>query len=579
MYLLVIVRFCMLEQHLPAGAGHPFAAKMIKHFESIQTPLQAVKEYPRLADQERRFLKAGWSAVNARSLWDLWSDHQFITSHQRSSLNALEQFDEWEEFALFASHYFLLVASNTSRVKAYKSFVESTTIGSEHPSHEVHLKPYPSTPEGRLDLAFPPRKYAVLYQSRPDKYCHHGGFRADERVNTSDIYCGSNVGLASFTHDALPPPVMAARMCHTATTLNMGNMDNSLYDCLIAGGRASPDTIFVDCWLRKDNVWKQTQDLLTPLYRHCAVRITGHGKDEAVLVYGGKTIGGIVSNEWLVWTETAGWLKLNCSDKGISPRFGASVISDGPNSGVLLGGMRDDGTILSEIWRWSIDFGRQPPEVNLSARYHKSSMLQQCISRFGATITQGRSSVFLVGGLAHQGVLSAEFDVVQILLKDPITVIPYHFHKSPQVPAPLLVGHSSIWDGQGLVIVGGGAICFSFGNYSNVGVWRKIPGGDVQYKPWSLWAETLQEEEPSSKRLRLTINGKPGDARSARELSVSMPDHPFKNLSFEEIVREAQPMVRRGLKLGPCTHKWTTEYLKRAIGSDLKVSKIARDMS
>ena len=563
----------MLEQHLPAGAGHPFAAKMVKHFETIQTPLQAIQEYPRLVDQERRFLKAGWSAATARSLWDLWSDDQFITSHQRLSLGALEQFDEWEEFALFASHYFLLIASNTSRVKACESFVESTTIGSVAPSHDVHLKPYPSTPEGRPEMAFPPRKHAILYESRADKYCHHGGFGVEERLNSADVYCGSNVGLASFTHDALPPIVMAARMCHTATTFTPNKLDNSPYDCFIAGGRASPDIIFADCWLRKNNIWRQIQDLPIPLYRHCATRITGVGNDEAVLVYGGKTVDGMVSNEWLVWTKPASWVKLKCSDKGLLPRFGASMISDGPNSGILLGGMRDDGTILSEIWRWSIDFDRQPPEVIVSARYHKSSMLQQCICRFGATLTQGRSSVYLVGGLVHQGVLSAELDVVEVLLKEPFTVVPYHFHKSHQVPAPLLVGHNSIWDGQGLVVVGGGALCFSFGNYTNIGVWRKIPGGDVQYKPWSLWAETMQEGERSPKRLRLTINGKPRDVRSARELSVSMPDHPYKNLSFEEIVREAEPMIRRGLKVGPCTHKWTTEYLKRAVGSDLKVSK------
>ena len=561
----------MLEQHLPAGAGHPFASKMIKHFESIQTPLQSVQEYPRLADQERRFLKAGWSVANARSLWDLWSDDQFITPHQRLSLDTLEQFDEWEEFALFASHYFLLVASNTSRVKACESFIESTTIGSVHPSHDVHLKLYPSTPEGRLDLAFPPRKYAVLYHSRADKYCHHGGFGAEGRLNSTDIYCGNNAGLVSFTHDAIPPLAMEARMCHTATNFAMKNSDGSSHDCLITGGRASPDTIFADCWLRRDNIWVQTEDLPTPLHRHCSALVTARGSDEAVLIYGGRTTGGKLSNEWLVWTEKAGWVKLSCNDKGLLPRFGASMISDGPNSGILLGGMRDDGIILSEIWRWSIDFDRQPPEVNLSARYHRSSMLNQCICRFGATLTQGRSSVFLVGGVVHQGVLSADFDVVQVLLKDPFTVTPYHFHKSTQVPAPLLVGHNSTWDGQGLVIVGGGAICFSFGNYTNIGVWRKIPGGDVQYKPWSLWTETLQEEEPSSKHLKLTINGKPGDPRSARELSVSMPDHQFKNLSFEEIVREAQPIVRRGLNLGPCTHKWTTEYLKRAVGPNLRV--------
>src|ERR1700743_2248319 len=59
-----------------------------------------------------RFVSAGWpeTALEMHSLWELWAEPTFLSPEQRRVLEAIEPFDEWEEFALFASHYFLLLA-------------------------------------------------------------------------------------------------------------------------------------------------------------------------------------------------------------------------------------------------------------------------------------------------------------------------------------------------------------------------------------------------------------------------------------------------------------------------------------
>ncbi|KAK3109236.1 tRNA methyltransferase ppm2, partial [Teratosphaeriaceae sp. CCFEE 6253] len=103
------VRFCLLEQHLPDGPNHPFAETMLAHFEKLRTPVTAVGTMP---EMKHRFAEAGWpdAGIDIRSLWELWSDPTFLTAEQRRSLDKVEAFDEWEEFALFASHYFLLLA-------------------------------------------------------------------------------------------------------------------------------------------------------------------------------------------------------------------------------------------------------------------------------------------------------------------------------------------------------------------------------------------------------------------------------------------------------------------------------------
>jgi tRNA wybutosine-synthesizing protein 4 len=103
----------MLEQYLPQGPDHPFAHTMLAHFKKLQASIYAIEKYLTLEQQSSRFLGSGWTGLNiCRNLWDLWSDDTFTPPWLRRKLDTIEPFDEWEEFALFGSHYFLLEASN-----------------------------------------------------------------------------------------------------------------------------------------------------------------------------------------------------------------------------------------------------------------------------------------------------------------------------------------------------------------------------------------------------------------------------------------------------------------------------------
>lgn len=103
----MIVKFCLLEQIMPEGPDHPFAKTMLAHFEKHLSTLKSIHTYPLLSDQILRFKALGWARIEAQSLWDLWNSDAI----PRQSLSSIEQFDEWEEFVLFASHYLILVAS------------------------------------------------------------------------------------------------------------------------------------------------------------------------------------------------------------------------------------------------------------------------------------------------------------------------------------------------------------------------------------------------------------------------------------------------------------------------------------
>lgn len=148
---------------------------MIRHFDNLQTPLRSLHHYPQLADQEGRFLGARWSSVSAKSLWNLWSDDLFVTPDQRLVLNDIEPFDEWEEFVLFASHYFLLLAANTSlptdsgpsySMRQWNpNHATCASLSVESPLN-LHCEPFPSSHR---------RRFGALTPLAENTFGYHGG--------------------------------------------------------------------------------------------------------------------------------------------------------------------------------------------------------------------------------------------------------------------------------------------------------------------------------------------------------------------------------------------------------------------
>jgi tRNA wybutosine-synthesizing protein 4 len=230
---------------------------MVGHFKALNTPLRSIHTYPTLEDQENRFSNIGWAFVTARSLWDLWSDHRFIPSNTRISLQSVEPFDEWEEFTLFASHYFLLVASNETKAGTVSKLIEVCPLKQMENAYN-----HDGAARGVLDMIVTvPRQsgvthsdysqdrkkvraFGVLFQSEETAFCHHGGYSGQGRLNTSDIYLTKENAEMSAT---APPLTMEARMNHTATTVSISNGLLG-FDCLLVGGRTAPDHALSDCW-------------------------------------------------------------------------------------------------------------------------------------------------------------------------------------------------------------------------------------------------------------------------------------------------------------------------------------------
>ena len=303
---------------------------MIQHFENLQTPLKSIKKYPRLSAQEQRFKDAGWTSASARSLWDFWGDPSFLSVEQRLALNDIEPFDEWEEFALFATHYFLLEASSDSRYQS-PTLDNTLLVGethSDHTSQETLVREYRMQP-GKSQVAIKHRRLGAVFEIAPGIIGIHGGLGDQSRLNSTAAY---TLGEIPSEQGSLPPLEIESRMCHTITSFEDGKT-------LLVGGRASPDRGMSDCsiWLRQEQEWLKIESLPTPLYRHSATAVTTQQEEDATLIFGGKTNRSCISDSWFLWAQSTGWLRPDVSGAAPKPRFGASMATVGHNRGILVG--------------------------------------------------------------------------------------------------------------------------------------------------------------------------------------------------------------------------------------------------
>jgi tRNA wybutosine-synthesizing protein 4 len=325
---------------------------MMAHFAKLQTPLGAVRTYPSTDAQEQRFKDLGWPTASAVNLWQLWSSPEFLTAEERKALDSVEPFDEWEEFALFGCHYFLLVAENTqglSKVKTLQSRNSSSrrNLIEAMPAHMTYSENPKVQGLRRFAAALP-----IRVSGHPeDGVGNFAGMGAGSRIASYDIYASSHAeNRPKISHNSGSAP--SSRMCHTITDL--GDIGS-----LLVGGRTSPDNALADCWLYHKflNIWERIEDLPLPRYRHSALNL-GHG---CVLVSSGRSNSREVGRDFFVWSRHSGWRMCACDIDAPPPITYGVVFSvfDDPasksvKSGLLAGGLSEDGVVEQDIWEWKL---------------------------------------------------------------------------------------------------------------------------------------------------------------------------------------------------------------------------------
>lgn len=297
---------------------------MISHFNKLGTPLGAVEKYPTTSAQRSRFQSLGWPAVSVCNLWRLWSLPDFVSAEDRKYLETIEQFDEWEEFALFGCHYVLLIA-DTAQQPAIKSALIDTKTPMLEPSSRSHAATntfFAEHPKGRGCRRFAAAMPLASQQRTVDDIAILGGMGLMTRLNSYDVYSSSS-GEQFHGQSSRSAATPSSRMCHTITDLGATG-------AILVGGRTSPDTALADCWLYHKwlDVWERIDDLPWPLYRHQAVNLGGG----LVLISTGRISSRVISTHYLFWSRRTGWLKCACAEGDMPP----------PTYGATFGGLSAD---------------------------------------------------------------------------------------------------------------------------------------------------------------------------------------------------------------------------------------------
>ena len=506
----------------------------------------------------------------------------FLSSEQRLALNNIEPFDEWEEFALFASHYFLVVAvkSPGDSLESSQNYVSKAELVAVQHSPSLAEQFVGETIRLTLEMEILPkgqgqRRFGAAYQISPGIVGHHGGFGTQSRLESTDIY-----KLEHCTYNELSSSSLSieARMCHTTTNLR-GT------ETLLVGGRTSPNRALADCWLRHKGVWRRVEDLPIPLYRHCAASVELGDGDQGVLIYGGKSNAGRISGDWFLWRSQDKWENLKISGHNIEPRFGVVIASTTPKQGILLGGMAEDGTICNETLEWRISNIDTKPCIKLRKRENYAtslSGLSNSVHRLGACLTWSSAGLLLIGGVSRDFV-SQELDVIRLFPGPSSTGDCTFTNLEPSFvtfevhgPRPLLVGHSVYACQNTVALAGGGAVCFSFGTYWNKHVCTFQTGDRGANLVWrydrnlNQSSDAPRMKESSDALTSSTVSWNPTDTAMSVVPRMTLED----SRHFERIVQISNPVVMDDMDLGPCVTEWSLEALKVKVGAQRPVSAL-----
>lgn len=561
--------FCLLEQLLPQGPDHPFASTMLDHFHKLNTPLRSVLQYPLLSDQVKRFSVRGFPSARIWDLWEAWSSDEFLSNSERLSLDVIEPFDEWEEFILFGRHYFILHALSCNNDAPVLPRSSNILFTKQNTETDISVTKY--------DVPILKRRFgdaSILTSSTGCRYAvSFMGLGAGGREESCDVYALDG----EKEPPILPSTGPASRMCHTLTDLGE-------YGVLLTGGRCSPANALSDCWLLEKGsacTWKPTHRLPIPLYRHSAIRIRN---TNLALVAGGKSGATTQSGDFYVFHALKGWLKCNVEGDDPPAVFGAALFENpaanngnSVHTGLLTGGIGLHGKLNTIIYRWHLVLSDSP-----------IMQIMQCesgmdpfglLSTFGARIVNTTSHTMICGGVGG----SAESLGRSIVALRPLRMTsPTRYSIEALTTSvrkcvvPFMIGSSTLSLDDALIVLGGGATCFSMGTFWETGSYLiKILDKNMRQVEGALVERAIDRIEfVGSRRVVGTSLG-----RAAHFEDNSMHPGPSKvsrisittTAQFDDVLKQGVPVIIEGAEIGSCVQSWSPSCVVERVGFDTKV--------
>ncbi|EMG46799.1 hypothetical protein G210_2948 [Candida maltosa Xu316] len=431
--------FLILEQIMPDGATNSFATKMLYHFSHLRSPIQCVESYPTKSDQLRRFDQY-YRFTEIKNLFENW---KFLIEYEmKAKISEIEDFDEWEEFIIFCQHYVIVHGCNVDQlvydVKNEEPDVEVSYVVDDSISmmHDDRFD------DEKLQLKFPA---GGLMDG--DKIYINGGLKQTRNDETLEVDLESGE-ITTLTKNLENDP--SARMCHSITSLN----NNEL---ILIGGRSRPGQCFKDIYRFKSGQWEKLTDLPNGRSRHSAIAINNH----QILIFGGLETN---SSDLFVLYDVEDNSYKNLKISGVNPgNLKSASVNFNGEYGLIYGGIDDMNIpkVNNKLYKFTVS--EDQSTIHLEEIF-ENDLLARIGSKF---VFLDNDTILLIGGVSPLQLFTKNTNIMSLNLQD------FTF-KSIEIPLeirekcpPIFVGFEVIQNTNGYYIIGGGAVCYSFGSCYN----------------------------------------------------------------------------------------------------------------
>ncbi|XP_025049498.1 tRNA wybutosine-synthesizing protein 4 [Alligator sinensis] len=460
-------QFVLYEQMHPED---PFGHIMQQHFGRLNSALHGLAQYPDCEAQRRRFLQQGWTECFIADMNQFYT--LCIPAEERQRVQALEPFDEYEEWHLKCSHYFILVASKGMEL-TWTSMLSSLAVAASVPGNAPA-----TTGSIRASVCVIDSEAAGLRRFAhrsvligPHLVLTTGGFGEQDgrhcRLRELHLLVRhKHSWRAGCVRVEEPSSAWGGWLYHTVTRLSESR-------ALVMGGRMSPtSTALGALWLEfhksssaldPDSIVVQFKRLqlaeepVSQRWRHTTTEVTCQGQ-KYLFIYGGCSA---------VWPLLGDWYFLHVEELSCTQVPVLGVVPDGRHShsacawagGALIAG----GLGAAEQPLGSVLFLR-PTESGF--QWQTLETCPPLVPRYSHTAHVHDGKLLLVGGV---WLLAPSVPGVAVV--DLMTGASVEYQIDVEaVEWPLLLhNHSSVLlpDEKELLLIGGGGNCFSFGTHLN----------------------------------------------------------------------------------------------------------------
>ncbi|NXL80319.1 TYW4 protein, partial [Leptocoma aspasia] len=457
--------FLVYEQVHPED---PFGHVMQQHFRQLNTALHSLAQYPDCEAQQRRFLGKGWTECSVMDMNEFFTC--CIPEDEQQRVQTLEPFDEYEEWHLKCSHYFVLAASKGME-PSWTPLLPSMTV----PRHAGPVEMAGCVPAAvcaRLSGVPGLRRYghhSVLI--KPHVILTTGGFGEEDgqhsRMRNFHVL-SKHAGYweAVCVTQNIPDKRQGERLYHTVSCLS-----DTL--ALVVGGRTSPSSAGLGMlWLKfpktcnasgPDDVAVELVSLQPAAeaaalrWRHSTTKVTFKG-EQYLFVYGGRSALHPVLGDWH-FLHTP---ELSCSVIAVAgpvPESRHSHSACSWEGGVLIAG----GLGAAEQPLGSVFFLR---ELEHGFQWQKIETHPPLVPRYSHTAHVHEGKLLLVGGVWFHASSVPGVTVIDLMTGLCLNYVINVEH----LEWPLMLhNHSSVFlpNEKELLVIGGGGNCFSFGTHLN----------------------------------------------------------------------------------------------------------------